>query len=275
MVQPPAAGTDLSQGVIFHAGVPSGPNTVNTLATDLNGNVIWYYDPVANDFPGYAQNLEPGGTVMMLGGKAVGVAAGYNTLRQVDLAGDTLRQTNIHAVNAELAAMHQPQILDFDHEAKLLPNGDTVVIGEHAEDRRITRGGPPGSSATWSSSWIRTSRWRGSGTPSRWLNTNRLGTDHPIPTDWLHANSVSWSPEDDDLVVSLRTQDWAIKIDYANGTGNGHIVWKLGAGGNFKAIANTPDPWFSHQHDVRYINDNTLLVFDDGNTRQRVDPSGA
>ena len=112
-------------------------NTVNTMATDLNGNVIWYYDPVANDFPGYAQNLEPGGTVMMLGGKAVGVAAGYNTLRQVDLAGDTLRQTDIHAVNAELAAMHQPQILDFDHEAKLLPNGDTVVIGDHAEDRRL------------------------------------------------------------------------------------------------------------------------------------------
>ena len=106
----------------------------------------------------------------------------------------------------------------------------------------------------------------------RWLNTNRLGTDHPVPTDWLHANSVSWSPEDDDLVVSLRTQDWVIKIDYANGTGNGHIIWKLGAGGNFTAIANTPDPWFSHQHDVRYINDNTLLVFDDGNTRQAVRP---
>jgi hypothetical protein len=46
----------------------------------------------------------------------------------------------------------------------------------------------------------------------------------------------------------------------------------LGAGGNFQAIANTPDPWFSHQHDVRYINDNTLLVFDDGNTRQLSDP---
>ena len=84
---------------------------------------------------------------------------------------------------------------------------------------------------------------------------------------------MSWSPEDDDLVVSLRTQDWAIKIDYANGKGNGHVVWKLGAGGNFKAIANTSQPWFSHQHDVHYINDTTLLVFDDGNTRQASDPS--
>src|SRR5262249_12779381 len=100
-----------------------------------------------------------------------------------------------------------------------------------------------------------------------WLNTNRLGTDHPVPTDWLHANSVTWSPEDADLVVSLRTQDWAIKIDYANGPGEGHIGGKLGAGGNCAPIASVSDPWFSHQHDVRYINDNPLLVFDDGNTR--------
>ena len=52
---------------------------------------------------------------------------------------------------------------------------------------------------------------------------------------------MSWSPQDGDLVVSLRTQDWVIKINYASGTGNGRVVWKLGAGGNFKAIARTPN----------------------------------
>ncbi len=271
VVQPPAAGTDLSQSEIFHAGLPSG-NAINTLATDLNGNVIWYYDPVANGFPGYAQNLEPGGTVMMLGGNAAGVSGGENTLRQVDLAGDTLRETNIHAVNAKLAAMHQPQILDFDHEAKLLPNGDTVVLA--STPKIVNYKGRPTKfigamvivlDQNFQPVWV----WNS----FRWLNTNRLGTDHPVPTDWLHANSVSWSPEDADLVVSLRTQDWAIKINYANGTGNGRVVWKLGAGGNFTAIANTPQPWFSHQHDVRYINDTTLLVFDDGNTRRATFPS--
>ncbi len=274
VVQPPAPGTDLGQGVIFHAGVLSGPstNTVTSVATDLAGNVIWYYDPVANNFPGYSQNIEPGGTVMMLGGKAVGSTAGYNTLRQVDLAGDTLRQTNIRAVNAELTARHRPRIIDFDHEAKLLPNGDTVVIG--VTRKTVEYEGKPTRfngdmvivlDPNFQVSWV----WNG----FSWLNTNHLGKDHPIPSDWLHANSVSWSPEDDDLVVSLRTQDWALKLDYADGTGNGHIVWKLGAGGHFKAIADTASPWFSHQHDVRYINDNTLLVFDDGNTRQEHDPT--
>jgi arylsulfate sulfotransferase len=271
VVQPPAAGTDLTESMIFHAGLPSGP-TVNTLATDLDGNVTWYYDLAANKFPSYAQNLEPGGTVMMLGGNAAGVAGGFNTLRQVDLAGDTLRETNVHAVNAKLAAMRQPQILDFDHEAKLLPNGDTVVLA--STPKIVNYRGRATKfignmvivlDQNFQPVWV----WNS----FRWLNTNRLGFDHPVPTDWLHGNSVTWSPSDADLVVSLRTQDWAIKINYANGKGNGHVVWKLGAGGNFKPIANTSQPWFSHQHDVRYINDTTLLVFDDGNTRQASDPN--
>ena len=271
VVQPPAAGTDLSQSEIFHAGLP-GASSVDTLATDLNGNLNWYYDPVANGFPGYATSLEPGGTVMMLGSHAVGLAGGDDTLRQVDLAGDTLRETNIRAINARMVAMHQPQIIDFDHEAKLLPNGDTVVLASN--QKIVNHKGKPTKfvgnmvivlDPNFQPVWV----WNS----FKWLNTNRLGTDHPIPTDWLHGNSVSWSPSDGDLVVSLRTQDWAIKINYANGTGNGRVVWKLGAEGNFQAIANTPDPWFSHQHDVHYVNDTTLLVFDDGNTRQASNPS--
>ena len=176
------------------------------MATDLNGNIIWYYDPVANNFPSYAQNLEPGGTVMLLGGKTTGVAGGEDTLRQVDLAGDTLRQTDIHAVNAQLAALHRPKILDFDHEAKLLPNGDTVVLGSTQKIVNY-KGKPtkftgdmvivldPNFQVTWV--WNAFNR----------LNTNRIVKDLGSPSDWLHANAVSWSPEDDDLIVSLRSPE--------------------------------------------------------------------
>ncbi len=274
VVQPPAAGTDLSEGVIFHAGINAGTlNNVNTVATNLNGNVIWYYDPVANAFPGYAQNLEPGGTVMMLGGKATGVAAGYNTLRQVDLAGDTLHQTDVHAVNAELAALHRPPIIDFDHEAKLLPNGDTAVIA--ATQKTVNYQGKA-TRFTGNMVLVLDQNFQVVWTwdAFKWLNTNRIGPVGGIPSNWLHANAVSWSPEDDNLIVSLRSQSWVIKIDYANGTGNGHIIWKFGAGGNFTAIAGTAQPWFSGQHDPRLINDNTLLLFDDGNTRHNVDRGG-
>ncbi len=88
----------------------------------------------------------------------------------------------------------------------------------------------------------------------------------------MHANSIAWSPEDGDLIVSLRAQDWAIKIDYADGTGDGHVLWRLGPGGNFRINATGPSPWFTHQHDVRVINNNTLALYDDGNVRHSKDP---
>jgi hypothetical protein len=91
--------------------------------------------------------------------------------------------------------------------------------------------------------------------------------------DWLHANTISWSPADQNLVVSLRHQDWAIKIDYANGAGDGHILWRLGQDGDFAVNSSDPSPWFSHQHDTHFIDDTTLIVFDNGNTRRASDPN--
>jgi hypothetical protein len=91
--------------------------------------------------------------------------------------------------------------------------------------------------------------------------------------DWLHNNSVAWSPADGDLILSLRTQDWVIKIDYRNGEGDGHVVWRLGQGGDFTVNSTDPNPWFSHQHDVHYIDDSTIILFDNGNTRRASDPT--
>jgi hypothetical protein len=246
-------------------GAPQG--TVDTLATDLMGNIVWYYDPVANAFTSYAVSLASGGTVLMLGGNLTRIG-GVSTLREVDLAGDTLRETNIDAVNAELAALGQNSITDFNHDAQRLPNGDTAVLATTL--RTINVKGKPimynGDMVlvldqNFQVAWV----WD----PFKWLNVHRLPTLGEGPGDWMHANSIAWSPADGNLVVSLRSQDWVIKIDYANGTGDGHVIWRLGKGGNFKISSTDPSPWFSHQHDVRYINATTLVLFDDGNTRRR------
>jgi len=274
--QPPAPGTDLTQDMILHSGVGTGPlpaGTVTVLATGLRGKVVWYYDPVANKFQGYATTLVPGGTVLILGGTAIG-QGGESAVREVDLAGDTLRETNVNAINAELAALGQDQILNINHEALRLPNGDTAILASN--QRVIDVKGTPTTyvgdmvivlDKNFQVSWV----WNA----FDWLSTSRLPTNGEGPGDWLHANSISYSPEDGDLLVSLRNQDWVIKIDYANGTGDGHVVWTLGQGGNFtiKAPPSVQSPWFSHQHDVTYIDDSTILVFDDGNTRHLTDPN--
>ncbi len=200
-------------------------------------------------------------------------AGGADTLREIDLAGDTLRETNVDAVNAELAALGQHSITDFNHDVQLLPNGDTAVLA--TTSRTINVNGTPTTyngdmvlvlDRNFQVAWV----WD----PFQWLDTNRLPTLGEGPGDWLHANAIAWSPEDGDLIVSLRYQDWVIKIDYANGTGDGHVVWRLGQGGDFTINSSSdPSPWFSHQHDARYINDSTIVLFDDGNARHATDPN--
>jgi hypothetical protein len=56
----------------------------------------------------------------------------------------------------------------------------------------------------------------------------------------LPINSLS--PADGDLVLSIRHQDWVIKIDYRNGAGDGPVVWRLGADGDFAVNSTDPNP---------------------------------
>src|SRR5262249_36339556 len=78
---------------------------------------------------------------------------------------------------------------------------------------------------------------------------------------------------DGNLVLSVRNQDWVIKIAYENGAGDGHIIWRLGQGGDFTVNSTDPNPWFSHQHNAHYIDDTTLILFDNGDTRRASDPN--
>jgi hypothetical protein len=91
--------------------------------------------------------------------------------------------------------------------------------------------------------------------------------------DWLHGNALQLTP-DGNILYSPRHQDWVIKIDYANGSGAGDILWRMGLDGDFQIQSTDPHPWFSHQHDPNFeVNNTTLLVFDDGNVRAATDPS--
>jgi hypothetical protein len=101
----------------------------------------------------------------------------------------------------------------------------------------------------------------------------------PAAHDWMHSNSAYYWPANDDLVVSIRDQDWVIKIDYNNGNGTGNILWRMGAVDGdftFNNVNNNAWPWFSHQHDFGIENNGAgpATVFDNGNTRVSAPPLG-
>jgi hypothetical protein len=264
VVQPPGDGADLSQNLVFHMGAGMGTASVSVLATDLTGNVEWYYDPRGSGImSAFATSLVPGGTVLMLNGIF------GNVLREVDLAGDTLRETNVNALNAQLAARGLNPIANISHDAQRLPDGSTAVLAQTT--RTVMINGAPRQyqgdmvivlDENFQIAWT----WDA----FDFLDVNRgpIDTDTSRdPVDWTHANAVNWSPADGNLIVSLRNQDWVIKIDYANGAGDGHVIWRLGQGGDFTIDSSDPYPWFSHQHNAHYVNGTTLVLFDNGTTR--------
>jgi hypothetical protein len=83
---------------------------------------------------------------------------------------------------------------------------------------------------------------------------------------------VVYAP-DGNLLVSIRHQNWVVKVDYANGAGTGNILWRLGPGGDFQLVnGNEPDDWFYAQHDPTIVGASgagqfSLILMDNGDDR--------
>jgi hypothetical protein len=291
--QPPAAGSDLDQDMVFQQAARSAQGLPQPYATDLSGNVVWYYDPSQAGFnagtPAIGASLVLGGTVLVTGADSrAPFTFSQDVLREIDLAGDSLRETNLDAINAQLTAMGHGVITSLTHDVERLPNGQTAVIA--LTERTVTINGTPTNyvgddvvvlDANFQVAWVWDSFDH--------LDVNRgpvlgetvqagvVDPDAAVPNlpavAWLHVNAVALSPADGNLIISVRHQDWVVKIDYRNGAGDGHVIWRLGQGGDFTLNSADPSAWFSHQHDPHYIDDHTMILFDNGNTRRATNPN--
>jgi hypothetical protein len=81
----------------------------------------------------------------------------------------------------------------------------------------------------------------------------------PVGTgDWTHGNSVTYTPTR--VLASFRNLSQVVAIDPADG----HVVWTLGAGGDFTVDASATPPWFSLQHEPELEADGRILLYDNG-----------
>ena len=288
---PPGPASDSAQDMIFHVSARQPGLVPNPFATDLQGHVTWYYDP-ANTGLSYTfpiQSLVTGGTVLLVGiDPYTALPNSRNVLREVDLAGNPIREANLAAINAQLAALgHTDVVHSFTNDVQRLPDGRTAAIG--ITERTIDVNGTPtnyiGMSIIVLDADFRVA-WAWNGFDHMDVNrppvlgeivlTSSTGPTTAVPSlpavDWLHINAVSLAP-DGNLVLSVRHQDWVVKVDYRNGAGDGHVVWRLGQGGDFAVNSTDANPWFSHQHNAHFIDDTTLVLLDNGNTRLAGDPN--
>ena len=75
--------------------------------------------------------------------------------------------------------------------------------------------------------------------------------------DWTHSNGLLYEPETNSVLVSVRHQDWLIRVDRETS----EVVWRFGADGDFALSAGT---WPYHQHSPQWQPDGSLLLYDNG-----------
>jgi arylsulfate sulfotransferase len=269
--QTPQSGVELLD--LIHIGAPTGQS--DTVVTDLDGNVLWLYDPgssvPAGDFPGPIKLLPNGHFLINYSG--VNPDGANSVIREIDLTGQIIWEMTAAQLNAELATAScagcNITVVGTHHDFAILPNGHIVFIG--SEERVISGVNVVGDviidlDENHKPVWL----WNA----FDHLDINRRPMQYP---DWTHSNSLTYSPDDKALMLSIRHQAWVIKINYNDGAGDGSILWKLGYQGDFALQAgstNAVDPvdWFNAQHDANIISSNTsgvidVLLFDNGNQR--------
>jgi arylsulfate sulfotransferase len=242
-----------------------GPNNMlRAFATDLQGNIIWYYNP--GPTAGSPTPLKP-----MQNGHYI---ANVGDLREIDLLGNTIRDITGTQLNPSLQARYSFTVTDFHHDVLVLPNGHWIILA-HTYKEFTDLPGYPGVTNVVGDALIDVDlygqvAWAWSGF-DHGLDINRHLQGLP---DWTHSNAITYT-SDGSLLLSMRHQSWILKIDYQNGSGSGDILWRLGEDGDFALAGGDPGDWFYAQHDPSIVSTDgsemILDIWDNGNFRIAAD----
>lgn len=259
---------------------PVGPG-LQIAALDLSGNIIWAYNPnmQMNGATWLAPKLMENGDFIAVASVASSTAlvmssppGAPNLVREFDLAGNTVKEITMDQLNSELAdAGYNVTLSLFSHDVTVLPNGHWLVLTNTLKNVVLQGQTTPTQvlgdvivdlDTDLKPVWV-------------WNEFDHLDVNrHPwIFPDWTHTNAVIYTPEDGNLLVSIRHQNWIVKVGYYNGTGTGNILWHLGQGGDFTLIGGTDPPdWSYAQHRMAITTPNSagifgLAVMDNGNDR--------
>jgi hypothetical protein len=262
----------LSPGIELFSLFPYEPGSLlSAVATDLQGNVIWYYnlEPTDEAFP--IKLLANGH--MMLNAYPALLQQGPAEIREIDLAGNIINSIPWTTIDAALIGVAPFQLASLHHDFLVLPNGHLMLLGNIFQTINNVPGVPPGTSVLgdvlveWDPK-LGIPVW----TWSTFDHLDVARAPYGLP-DWTHANAIIYSPDDGNLILSMRDQDWIIKINYRNGLGDGSILWRFGRDGDFTLPPQqAPIEWNYGQHYPTIVSTNSagifdLMFFNNGNNR--------
>jgi arylsulfate sulfotransferase len=267
------AGATPQSGIELLDLTPTNSSAAAVAATDLSGNVLWSYNAGLTSVVPQPAKLIPNGHFLV--NYSANAPSGLDSvLQEIDLTGKVIWQMTAAQLNTALAAATcsgcNITVIGTHHDLVLLPTGHLIVLASTQEvisGTTVTGDVVIDLDENHNPVWL----WN----EFDHLDINRRPYMYP---DWTHTNAVLYSADDGNLIISIRHQNWIIKIDYEDGAGTGNILWHLGYQGDFTLVGGTdPTDWFYAQHGPSFASPNTtgnfmLAVFDNGD--DRVFPTG-
>ena len=244
-------------GVAQVGGPPEAPFPLY-IGVDHAGYVVWYYMSSMFFEATLFRNVQPlpdGNLLLALN----------NGARVVTPGGDIVEQVMVEQVEG---------ISHFHHDIIRLPNGRYMAITSETQEHSVPaldsdpvelRGDvivefEPDGTVTWEWSTFDYLDWQ------RFPTELSHNESPPRVYDWTHANAIVWLQADNSVLLSLRHQNWVVKIDRSDGT----IEWIFGEDGHFELTNLDPEfqqDWFYSQHAPELHSDGTLFLYDNGNDR--------
>ena len=87
---------------------------------------------------------------------------------------------------------------------------------------------------------------------------NTFSEENETALDYIHINTITIDPSDNNFICSFRNTDSVIKLDRESG----EIIWILG--GKYDDFGLTEEQLFSRQHHARVTEDGYLTIYDNG-----------
>ncbi len=179
------------------------------------------------------------------------------------------------------------------HDVAMLPNGNVLMIAWETKSQAealaagLSSNQLPDSGEVWSEmvleysptldrivwEWhlwdhVLPAGWHAAGHPEK------IDLDFFADTrteDWWHFNSIAYSAEHDQIILSSRvaSEFWIIDHDLTTTEAAGDAGDLLYRWGNPAAYGASGTQILYNQHDCEWLDENTVLVFDNGNRRER------
>src|SRR5262249_36090399 len=234
--------------------LPNATTATPAVIVDSQGRVVWYreVERLVSDW-----QKQPGGTYTA----AVNVPDLFSLslypaeYQGYDNLGNLIRKWTITG-----------GLLTDNHELRLLPNGEAVLMGFRQRLMDLTTMGGRRDAQVVGNVLQRL--MPSGAVVNRWdaFSTLSLGNVDPHVdltaqyVDWTHANSIDITL-DGNYLISLRHFSQIIKVN-AN---TGEIIWKLGGRDSDFRFVNDPFNGISFQHGGRELPNGHILLFDNGN----------